>query len=619
VTVNLDEQPGVETTVPMPDLRKAFVELVAWQLPETVTVPPGVTGYRPGRLLVLLVDNLERASYDVLEELRSLRSGSLNERVLLICAGRAEDRPANSAAPHLLTCDLDRLDDASCRAWLTRSGVTDQALREAILRLCQGVPLLLWLCLHEVEQARAQSETLGTADFALPPQPGGEASLHVVEEFLVARFIERLERGGKEGERLSRLVRFGCVLPNFADRDAIRALQIDGLPDDLDPLIRDLGNRGMMSGEELHPVVRQAALARLARREPQRLRDSCARALADYARKGRLVEALNIWLQAGEVIPDEEFAQQVATKARSGDVALARRMVAAVERFAPQRTELAWTAALARVDLARTTGKRDAAKAELVHAIVLAGEQPERVAALEERVRTLEQEQPLRNGMLLRWWLPRQPDSSDVLQRLLDLGKAFTSAYQYADATALLGRLWQWRSVWTTGGARPTPSWVWGRRWQCRTCGRQRNYQQALDIYRAIGARQGEACALLRLGEALLRQAKVTAAQGYYQQALDIGDWQGEARALVGLGDALLWQAKVTAAQGYYQQALNLARATDDQEGAAYALRYLGEALRLRGDRQRAVECLEEALAIGCRIQYRAVQLKAVETLIALA
>ena len=585
VVIELHEQHGVETTVLMHDLHKAFVDLVACHLPETVTVPPGVTGYRPGRLLILLVDNLERAHPDVLEELRRLRSGSLNERVLLICAGRAEDRPTNSAAPHLLTCDLDRLDDASCHAWLTRSAVTDQALREAILRLCQGVPLLLRLCLHEVEQARAQGETLGAADFALPPQSGGEASLHVVEEFLVERFIERLERGGTQGKQLSRLVRFGCVLPDFADRDAIRALQIDWLPDDLDPLIRALGERGMLSGAEVHPVIRQAALTRLAQREPQRFRDSCERAVAYYTGKGRLVEALTIRLRAGEAIADEEFAQQVATMARAGDVALARRLVAEVERFAPQRAELAWTAALARVDLARATGRREAVEKELVHAVVLAGEQPKRVAALEERVRALEQEQPLQNPILLRWWLPRQPDSPDVLQRLLDLGEAFLGAYQYAAATVLL--------------------------------------QRSLAMAQRLDDRLGAARALMGLGEALLRQAEETAAQGYYQQALDIyrdvGDRQGAARALLGLGKALRLQGEEQAAQGYYQQALDIYRDIGDQRGAADALWGLGAAQLLQGDRQQAEECLKEALAIGRQIQYRAAQFNALRTLIALA
>ena len=625
VTVELHEQGGVATTVLMRDLHQAFVELVTRRLPETVTVPPGVTDYLPHRLLILLVDNLERARPDVLEELRRLRSGSLHERVLLICAGRPEDHTATNTVPHLLTCDLDRLDEASCRAWLTRAAVTDQALREAILRLCQGVPLLLRLCLHEVEQARAQGETPGAADFALPPQPGGEASLHVVEAFLVERFIERLERGGEAGERLSRLVRFGCVLPNFTDRDAIRALQIAGLPDDLDPLIRALREQGMMSGAELHPVIRQAALTRLAQCEPQHFRDSCERAAAYYTGAGRLVEALTIRLQAGEAISDEEFAQQVAAVARAGDLALARRLVAVVERFAPQRAELAWVAALARIDMARATGKRDAAEAELARAAAIAGEEPERVAALEERVRTLEKEQPLRDGMLLLWWLPRQPDSPDVLQRLLELGEAFRLIDEYAASTALLRQALAMaqRLDDRQGAAHALLSLGEALWWQAEVTAAQGYYQQALEMYQSIGDRRGAAHALRGLGDALLQQAEVTAAQGYYQQALEmyqsIGDRLGAANALRGLGDALRRQAEVTAAQGYYQQALEMYQSIGDRLGAANALLGLGAALRLQGDRQQAEERLEEALAIGRQIQYRAAQFNALRTLIALA
>jgi tetratricopeptide (TPR) repeat protein len=75
----------------------------------------------------------------------------------------------------------------------------------------------------------------------------------------------------------------------------------------------------------------------------------------------------------------------------------------------------------------------------------------------------------------------------------------------------------------------------------------------------------------------------------------------------------------VTAAQGYYQQALEMYQSIGDRLGAANALLGLGAALRLQGDRQQAEERLEEALAIGRQIQYRAAQFNALRTLIALA
>ena len=308
-----------------PKFMDAFRRLVRQQLPALVTMPPQATNYLPHRLLILLVDTVGVAPLETLALLDELRF-TLTERLLLFCAGRFEP-PMPTRRPHeapLLKDELQQLDAPSCNAWLTVEGIPDQALRQAITQLCAGVPLLLTLAINIVRAAVAQGHPPSPQDFTLPP-PGTEGSqgLKVVEEFLTERFIERFEQGSAQDHQMSLLLRYGCLLRTFSDRDAIRALQVPGLPPeaDLDQLVRALSKQGLLTGEALHPVVRRAALACLARHAPETFRESCARAVAYYHRMGQTDEALTLIFLAGEADALDQFMRLTAealTRGRFG-------------------------------------------------------------------------------------------------------------------------------------------------------------------------------------------------------------------------------------------------------------------------------------------------------------
>jgi tetratricopeptide (TPR) repeat protein len=569
VTVVLQEQDSTDSTVLLRDFLSAFTRLVGKELPQTVSMPHNDGNYIPQRLLVLLVDNVEQAQPELLKLLLSLRSGQFTERVLLFCAGRNEPA-ATTAEQRLLTRELVQLDAPVCAAWLTRAGVTDQALRTAIIMLCQGVPLLIRLCLNTIDAAQAAGNTLTATDFQLaPPGQGGAPARDVVEQFLVQRFIERLEQLGGEGRQLSALVRYGCVLRSFRDHGALRALQIPGMsPDsDIDPLLRALASRNLLSNATLHSVVRQAALMRLASSDPVQFRTLSTRAAAYYAAIDQPDEHVALLVQANSPDAVAVFEAAVATALAQDNLLMVDRLIRAAEPGATNAA-LQWAIRLAQVDRAIAQQDQTQAEAWLVQALPLLADDPERLQALEQRITAL---QPLRNGTLLLWWLPRQPDSAEVLAQLLALSEAFRKAYQYAPAFALA--------------------------------------QQALAMAKRVGDQPGTATALLSLGDALLQQAAPREAQGYSEQALAayraIDDRLGTANALWSLGEALRMQDAPQEAQGYSEQALAAYRAIDDRLGTANALWSLGEALRMQDAPQEAQGYYEQALAAYRAIDHR--------------
>ena len=529
-----------------PKFMDAFRRLVRQQLPALVTMPPQATNYLPHRLLILLVDNVEYAPPATLALLDELRF-TLTERLLLFCAGRFEPpmptRRPN--APPLLKGELQRLAPAACNTWLSDAEITDQALRQAITQLCDGVPLLLTLAITIVRAAVAQGHPPSPSDFTLPP-PGTEDSqgLKVVEEFLTKRFIERFEQGSAQDHQMSLLLRFGCLLRTFSDRDAIRALQVRGLPPeaDLDQLVRALGKQGLLTGEALHPVVRRAALAYLAHHDPATFRESCARAVAYYHRMEQADEALTLIFLAGESDALDQFWLLTTAALVRGDLALAERLLR-VAAEAPPSAKLRWLVGFGRADLAQQRGEKTQAEQELVALLPLVAGNPALETDLLERLATLE---PLEHRELLHWWLPRQPDTTpNLLSRLLALSQAFEDAYQLAVAITL-------------------------------------------------------AQTALRLAERL-------------------ADQQGTADALLRLGDARLMQDEPLQAQPYFEQALATSRELGDRRGTAYALRRLGEALWAQDKAEQAKPTLREAWRVGAQIEYQWVQLKALETLIAIA
>src|SRR5262249_44661110 len=86
------------------------------------------------------------------------------------------------------------------------------------------------------------------------------------------------------------------------------------------------------------------------------------------------------------------------------------------------------------------------------------------------------------------------------------------------------------------------------------------NHQQALELFRDLGARQGEAEALNNLGQLATRTSATQQARGHHVQALaiarDLGVPLEQARALEGIGDSHLQDGNPAEAASHLWQAL---------------------------------------------------------------
>jgi tetratricopeptide (TPR) repeat protein len=96
-------------------------------------------------------------------------------------------------------------------------------------------------------------------------------------------------------------------------------------------------------------------------------------------------------------------------------------------------------------------------------------------------------------------------------------------------------------------------------------------YEEALPIYREIGARLGEANAITSLGDVARLQKDFGTAEAHYQTALgiyvDIGARLGEANVLDSLGELAEAQERWPAAASWFQRALEIYEAI----GSSYA------------------------------------------------
>jgi tetratricopeptide (TPR) repeat protein len=88
------------------------------------------------------------------------------------------------------------------------------------------------------------------------------------------------------------------------------------------------------------------------------------------------------------------------------------------------------------------------------------------------------------------------------------------------------------------------------------------SHQQALELFRGLGNRLGQAEALNRLGELSLRTSATSQARDQHTQALaiarDIRAAAEEARALEGLGQSHLREGNPGQAAAHLQQALTI-------------------------------------------------------------
>ncbi|MEO0827536.1 MAG: CHAT domain-containing tetratricopeptide repeat protein, partial [Cyanobacteria bacterium J06642_9] len=132
------------------------------------------------------------------------------------------------------------------------------------------------------------------------------------------------------------------------------------------------------------------------------------------------------------------------------------------------------------------------------------------------------------------------------------------------------------------------------------------SWQQALEIYRAIGDRQGEATSLGNLGLAYYALGDYPRSIDFHQQSLEIdrqiGDRQGEATSLDNLGNAYYALGEYQRAIDFHQQSLDIARQIGDRQGEAYSLGNLGNAYYSLGDYPRAIDFHQQSLDIARQI-----------------
>jgi tetratricopeptide (TPR) repeat protein len=132
------------------------------------------------------------------------------------------------------------------------------------------------------------------------------------------------------------------------------------------------------------------------------------------------------------------------------------------------------------------------------------------------------------------------------------------------------------------------------------------SYRQALDLFRAVGDRLGEANTLKAIGDVQRFKDENEAALESYRQALDlfraVGSRLGEANTLQAIGDVQQFKKENEAALESYRQALDLFRAVGDRLGEANTLKAIGFMKLDTGEGEAGLNALNEALALYLQI-----------------
>lgn len=126
------------------------------------------------------------------------------------------------------------------------------------------------------------------------------------------------------------------------------------------------------------------------------------------------------------------------------------------------------------------------------------------------------------------------------------------------------------------------------------------HYQHALDGYRAVGDRLGEARTVCAIGDVHFSRKHLDDAFDHYHRALDLsraaGDRLGEANTLAAIGHALAFRDQDDAALDHYQRALETYLAIRNPLGEARTLRAIGETLEFRDQHEGALDNYYRAL-----------------------
>jgi tetratricopeptide (TPR) repeat protein len=128
-------------------------------------------------------------------------------------------------------------------------------------------------------------------------------------------------------------------------------------------------------------------------------------------------------------------------------------------------------------------------------------------------------------------------------------------------------------------------------------------YEQALPIYREIGARLGQANAIKSLGDVHRMLAEYQEARARYEQSLpiyrEIGDRLGQANAISSLGDVHLRVSEYGPARERYEQALPIYREIGARHNESICLGSLGLAYAYLHDYDRAIQSYDRAIQLN--------------------
>ena len=136
------------------------------------------------------------------------------------------------------------------------------------------------------------------------------------------------------------------------------------------------------------------------------------------------------------------------------------------------------------------------------------------------------------------------------------------------------------------------------------------SYAAALELFRAVGDRLGEANTLRAIGDVQsFRKEEMEAALASYAAALElfraVGDRLGEANTLQAIGDVLRFRDEYDQALAHYGQALELFRAVGARLGEANTLASMSRLALREGREEEARALLQQAVdlhaAIGSR------------------
>jgi len=139
--------------------------------------------------------------------------------------------------------------------------------------------------------------------------------------------------------------------------------------------------------------------------------------------------------------------------------------------------------------------------------------------------------------------------------------------------------------------------------------GALKSHQDALQVFRQIGAQQSVARTLNEIGNVLYANGKLEPAQDYYQRSLkiyqEIDDKRGVAGALGNLANVFDSLGNLTASLQKQQEGLQAFRDVGDRRGEASTLNNLGNVLSELGNLGGAKKNYEQAIAVQEQIGYK--------------